>query len=63
MLYYVMFDVSRVTYTAGWIENELNLLVILNSFITVIFMYFTVCIGLDCVLKLLFHYSIWITNL
>jgi len=51
----------------GWIEIEngivINLLVILNNFITVTLVYFTTCIGLDHALKLLFYYSIWITNL
>jgi len=67
MLVYVMFDASRATCMAGWIEIEngivVNLLVILNNFITVTLVYFTMCIGLDCALKLLFYYSIWITNL
>ena len=31
---------------AVWIENEINLLVILNNLITVILMYFTICIGM-----------------
>ena len=52
MLDYVMFDVSRVTCMAGWIEIEngivINLLVILNNFITVTLVYFTMCTGLDC---------------
>jgi len=67
MLDYVMFDVSRVTCVAGWIEIEngivINLLAILNNFITATLVYFTMCIGLDCAPKLLFYYSIWITNL
>jgi len=63
MLDYVMFDVSRVTCIAGWIEIEINLVVIFNNFITVTLMYFTMCIGLDCAPILLFYYSIWITNL
>jgi len=65
MLDYVRFDASRVTSMAGWIEIEIaiNLLVILNNFITVILVYFTMCIGLDCASKLLLYYSVWITNL
>ena len=58
-----MFDVSTVTCMAGWIEIEINLLVILNNFLTGTLMYFTMCTGLDCALNLLFYYSIWITNL
>ena len=44
MLDYVTFDVSRITCMADWIEIEIviNLLVILNNFITVTLMYFIV---------------------
>jgi len=68
MLDYVMFDVSRVTCMAGWIveidiEIVINLLVILNNFITVTLMCFTMCIGLDCAPRLLFCRSIWITDI
>ena len=59
MLDYVRFDASRVTSMAGWIEIEINLLVILNNFIKATLMYFTMCIGLDCAQKL--FYSIRIT--
>ena len=44
MFHSVKIDVSRVTCTAGWIEIEINLLVILNNFLAVIFMYFAIFI-------------------
>jgi len=48
---------------AGWIETEINLLVILNSFIKVMLVRFTMCVGLDCASKLLFCCSAWMANL
>jgi len=48
---------------AGWIEIEINLLVILNSFITVMMVCFTMCVGLDCTSKLLFCCPAWMANL
>jgi len=65
MLDYVMFDVSRVTYMAGWIEIEIavNLLVIFKQLYhsNINVFYYVHWIGL-CI-KIIVFYTIWITNL